>query len=700
MGVRLQQTGDKLHAIATGPFGDSSSDISSLLVIGDDLQRFLKPVLDEIRLNSAHTIKGKLSKLRALGEAFAYLHISRLPQTESAWQKLVLDVHRFVITRTDRKSSLRTRCASEWLTIRSFFVDLMENGVAPLSIYLPSVREVLDSIDISPYNKILLGQSNPVAAVASVDKLICSVSLVRTDAEYLEEIRDTLTLRRHVLKEALTDYWMKLKANMIFGRKLIESVDWEELEPRVKSSPLRVPLIHPANPTNGIVGLANYLAVIRHEYGGHPISDDDMRKKMKRKSQFIPRSKNLGSVSSWLSQIDAPATFLDRPDLSERHVLWWWQGRISHFDLAMITALLIMLQPSWTPSSVMFAKIANRHGKNYLDFSDSGVCYEVEKPRAKMMKQETLDPIAYDIISTLTDMNSDLRQELSNTGDPRAALLFLPYGKARIATPIPSIVSGFLSGTKTVRAKVVNPRNADVPWIGMLYPELIAAGLSKGTISLQKIRNTEGVLEWFRTKSLRAVSKKLGNTERVVLQHYIPKALMDAWNTRMIRRFQNLWISVAAADEDWLLDATDFSSLADLHAFLKDMLQLHSPSNSPLAEILHHRFGGALAGGDVSQDSNKLDQNGHLHVAISKGSLSALYSYQAAVMELGLHDAALDKPDVVTGLSPRHFLALTDLLQLRLPEDKNPAYVACHEVAMRIAAVPGNCDKWMRILRA
>jgi hypothetical protein len=659
----------------------------------------MNPILDGVRINNSMTATGKLTKLRALGEAFVHLHISGLPQTESEWQKLVIDVHRFVITRTDRKSSLKTRCSSQWLAIRSFFVDLMEGGVAPISLYMPPVREVLESIDISPYHERLLGQSAPISAVASVDKLMCSISLARTDAEYLEEIRDTLTQRRHVLKESLTDYWMKLKANMLFGRKLIESVDWAELEPRVKRSPLGVPSMHPANPNHGIIGLANYLAVIRHEYGGHPLSDDDMRKWTKRDSEFIPRCASIGSVSSWLSRIDAPANFLDRPGVSERHVLWWWQGRISHFDLAMITALLIMLQPSWTPSSIMLAKIANRHGKNYLDFSDSGDCYEVEKPRAKMMKQETLDPIAYDIISTLTDMNSDLRQELSNSGDPRSALLFLPYGKVRISMPIPSFVSGYLSGAKPVRPNVVNPRCADVPWIGMLYPELVTAGLSKGTISLKKIRNTEGVLEWFRTKSLRAVSKKLGNTEKVVLQHYIPKALMDAWNTRMIRRFQNLLISVAAADEDWLLDVTDFSSLADLHAFLKDMLQLHSPSDSPLAEMLHHRFGGVRHGGNGNQDANQIDQNGHLHVAISKGSLSALYSYQAAVMELGLIDAALDKPDVVTGLSPRHFLALTDLLQLRLPEDKNPEYVSCHEAAMRIAAVPGNRDKWMRILQ-
>ena len=701
MSITLQQSDGKLFACVSGEFGKvRDADISSLLVLGDDLGRFINPILDGMRLKLPQTAINELTKLHALGEAFAHLHISGLPHYESEWQKLVLDVHRFVITRTDRKSSLKTRCASDWQIMRSFFADLMENGVTPLSVYLPPVRESLEAIDISRYHGTLLGQTAPVVAVTAVDKLLCSVSLARTDAEYLEEIRDTLTSRRHVLKEALTDYWMKLKANMIFGRKLIESVDWAELEPRVKSSPIGISSVHPANPNHGIIGLANYLTVIRYKYGGHPISDDDMRKKVIRNSQFIPRSATIGPVSSWLTKIDAPSNFLDRKGISERHILWWWQGRISHFDTAIITSLLIMLHPSWTPSSVMLSKITDRNGKKYLDLSEDGYSYEVEKPRAKMMKQESLDPIAYDIISTLIDMNSDIRQELNSAGDPRGVLLFLPYGNERISMPNPSGASGYLSGSKHAKKDTANRRYEDVPWIGMLYPELITAGLSKGTISIKKIRNTEGVLEWFRTKSLRAVSRKLGNTQRVVLQHYIPKALMDAWNTRMIRRFQNLWISVAAANEDWLLDVTDFVSLADLHAFLTDMLKLHSPSDSPLAEIFHHRFGTERAGNDIYKLTNQLDIDGHLHVAISKASLSALYSYQAAVLELGLQETELDKPDIVTGLSPRHFLALTDLLQLRLPEDKNPVYVNCHEDAMRIAAAPGNREKWMMVLRS
>lgn len=195
------------------------------------------------------------------------------------------------------------------------------------------------------------------------------------------------------------------------------------------------------------------------------------------------------------------------------------------------------------------------------------------------------------------------------------------------------------------------------------------------------------------------MARKLGNTEKVVLQHYIPRPILDAWNTRMIRRFQNLWISVAAANEDFLLDVTDFSSLSDLHAFLKDLLRLHAPSDSPLAEVLHERFD-VLLGNESSAASEGGGNNAHLHVAISKGALSALYSYQATVLHLGLPDAVLDKPDLLTGLSPRHFLTLTDLLQSRLPRDKNPEYVACHEAAIQVASDSSSRLKWTQLLTA
>lgn len=690
MGLSVQHHGNQLFCVSDGELGKKTrSDLSPLLVLGGDLDRFLKPIVDFIRIKRPATIRGSLPKLKSLGEALVHLRVTRLPRNDTEWQSLVIGIHRFVLTRTDRKSSLKTRCSSYWLAIRGFLGALVDEGVIPVSVYLPPVRDTLDAVNISSFQARLLGQSpgQVVGADASVDKLMCSISLARTDAEYLEELRDTLSYRRNVLKEVLTKHWRCIKANMEFGKKLLSSVDWHELEPLIKSHPQRDPKGHPAYPLRDLNGLANYLAVIRYEYDGCPWSDDDFRKK-NRKCEYIPRQSSFGSIENLARKLGAPTAPFGSGGWSARNVLWWWLGRISHFDVSAITALLIMLHPTWTPAAVMFSMVSNRNGKKYLDLADGGIGYEVNKHRAKAMKHETLDPLAYEIISTLINESSQLRLSLLSSGDSTASLLFLPWGKCKVVQPIPSSAPSFISGKAALSRSIV--------WLGSVYPELIDAGLSSGTMSFKKIRNTEGVLEWFRTKSLRAVARKLGNTEKVVLQHYIPKALLDAWNTRMIRRFQNLWLSVAAAHEEFLVDVTDFGSVADLHAFLRDMLQLHGATDSPLAEMLHHRFG-SLSG---NNSIHKLSADGHLHVAISKGALSVLYSYQAAVIDLGLPASLLDKPDIVTGLSPRHFLSLADLLQSQLPIDKQPEYVACHQEAMLFASNTHNRVKWAPLFQS
>lgn len=693
-GISVQYIDGQLFVSGLNEFGVGfRSDISSLLVLGNDLEKLLKPIIDEIRLKRLSTIKSELRHLSALGDALRSLGITSLPMSESGWQLLVRDVHHFIITRPDSKASLQSRVSSVWMATRGFFGVLVEAGVIPVSIYLPPGRETLGSLDISAYQDRLIGQkaSVKIDALAKIDKLICSVSLARTDAEYLDELRDTLAARRSLLYETLLGHWKQVKANFEFGRQLREKVVWDEIKPLVDSYPLRKISDHPANPRTGLTGLANYLAVIQNKYHGVSPSDDDLRN-LNQKFEYIPRFNKISPITAWADKYILPDAPYGREGWSERNVLWWWQGRLSHFDVSIISALLIMLHPSWTPSSIILAKISNRDGKKYLDLSDKGHSYEVDKPRAKAMKMELLDPLAYEIISTLIQEGQALREELGVKGDPKASLLFIPYGRNKVAAPIPSQASEFLSGSRLKLTK------ANGAWIGAVYPELLAGGLGLGTLSFAKIRSTEGVLEWFRTKSLRAVARKLGNTEKVVLQHYIPKPILDAWNTRMIRRFQNLWISVAVANENFLLDVSDFSSLSDLHAFLKDILQLHAATDSPLAEMAHRRFNARLMS-DLKFDRKDAGPDGHLHVAISKGALSALYTYQANILNFGLSDAVLDKKDVITGISPRDFLFLTDLLQSQLPEDKNPEYVDCHFAALKISSDYSLRHKWSQLFK-
>lgn len=683
MGITIQAVKNKLFCVFKNSLGkETRSDLSTLLILGEDRDRILKIILEPISLMRPTTIHSHMPRLRLLGETLTYLKIKKPPKNPEDWQTVVQDIHRYILTRLNSRASLLTRMAVEWQTIRSYLNSLVEAGIIPISTYLPPVREQLDSLDTSPYSARLLGQPpiETVNANFTTNKLICSISTSRTDADYLEELRDSLSQRRHILLETLTKHWNYIKTNMKFGKKLIKSIDWEFLHSQLKNHQSDAPHFHPAYPSS-LEGLANYLAVIHYHHNGLAPSDDSYRSL---DVELIPKMQTFGFIPKISKELGTPKSPYTEGNGSNRNTLLWWQSKISHFDVSVITALLIMLEPSWTPQSIMLSKISNRNGKQYLDLTDSGACFEIAKHRAKKMKHAKLDPLVHEIISTLIKASKSDRRKLLSQNDPKASLLFLPCGFSGITYPIPSGASRFLSGSNT-------PKNH--LWVGLLYPELVNYGLTSKTMSFAKIRNTEGVLEWFRTKSIRAVARKLGNTEKVVLEHYIPKALLNAWNTRMIRRFQNLWLSVAAANENFLLDVTDFGNLADLHAFLKDMLMLHGANDSPLSELLHRKFG-AISGEVIDIKNN----NAHLHIAISKAGLSALYSYQAAAIDIGLSNSVLDKNDEVTGLTPRHFISLADLLQSQLPLDKNPEYIMCHNEAILFASRSENRRRWASLM--
>lgn len=63
------------------------------------------------------------------------------------------------------------------------------------------------------------------------------------------------------------------------------------------------------------------------------------------------------------------------------------------------------------------------------------------------------------------------------------------------------------------------------------------------------------------------MQKRLGNSYRVAIEHYIPESLLQVWNERIIRRFQNTLLALAAAEEDYLPEVVDMPNLAELHRF-------------------------------------------------------------------------------------------------------------------------------------
>lgn len=90
-------------------------------------------------------------------------------------------------------------------------------------------------------------------------------------------------------------------------------------------------------------------------------------------------------------------------------------------------------------------------------------------------------------------------------------------------------------------------------------------------ITPRNIRKARGLQIYLETKSLKAVSEALGHNELRInlMESYLPKPLMDYFNKRWIRQFQNAIIFEALKDSPCLFDALDFDESA-LNEFLNN----------------------------------------------------------------------------------------------------------------------------------
>lgn len=143
-------------------------------------------------------------------------------------------------------------------------------------------------------------------------------------------------------------------------------------------------------------------------------------------------------------------------------------------------------------------------------------------------------------------------------------------------------------------------------------------------VTLSTIRSSCGVLVYLRTKNVVEMAKALGHVryDAILLRRYLPEAILSFFQTRWIRIFQRNFICEAMKDSPYLLEATDFSNMDELHSFLKNHAlkdmpsHLRNPENKPSAEKIKAR-------------------SSEIYISIDVGIMTALLSLGAAVKNSG-----------------------------------------------------------------
>ena len=174
----------------------------------------------------------------------------------------------------------------------------------------------------------------------------------------------------------------------------------------------------------------------------------------------------------------------------------------------------------------------------------------------------------------------------------------------------------------------------------------------KETFSLGALRVTQGLITYFQTGSLYAVSQRLGNQIQTVKSCYIPNWVQERRYIWMIRAFQAKLVLLATIDKPWALETSDFLTEDDLKVFVSKQLKKTRRSDA-FSQHFRRHFQHCESNSTILELSDA-----HLAFEISEKSLAALYT-------LVNHSTEHTDPKELEKIDPVLNVSLNSLIQLK-----------------------------------
>ena len=582
------------------------------------------------------------------------------PTTSADWQITVYRFFQFCLVDTSWSQARMDYRMSLWKgRVGPLLNFLVEEEIIPSGIRIPKIeqKKIRSISNVQP----MLGQRH--ASVVDVgeqpSKLLVDIGFGMKDEEYLNSVEKKCRHLVGVIQDTCRGHWDALMRDFETGRQLAKEVTDSQIEEVIKTGKYKVSL---RNQSGGLPRLASPLSSKGHVWALAFVryslaSGTDSRcvsVNALRASPFFPKrlffTRRDGESYSALEGLTALKKEQLRK-LTGASRFFRFAGFFSNLDIAAVRCLLTIEHPQFNAESLQDAKLLDVSGKPYLLLTDNNEnsIFSVDKPRAGRRKYAVLTPVAQKLVMDILRCTAPAREVLRRAGDKAWRYLFIGCRQK----------SGVVGGIGAVEGRttyLTGAKNSIA--LTTLYPSLLQNGLNKGFFDYRRLRNTLGVLRWFETGSILEMSRRLGNTYKVTLEHYLPPALLHAWNTRIIRRFQNTLIVLAAHDEPYLLEVTDFSSMADLQHFIAQIIVEYPAGTSMLAEEVQWRLNFMQ-----SQELRvKPLASSLLSIRLSPKSLGLLYSYSDLALRTMTPDV-LDKTDTLSGLSPRHFTDMATMLR-------------------------------------
>jgi hypothetical protein len=300
-----------------------------------------------------------------------------------------------------------------------------------------------------------------------------------------------------------------------------------------------------------------------------------------------------------------------------RMELAYYLGLPTTDSLFPFMCLLVMYNPKITPNFLLELELFNKHGQA-TGFTKTDAQYQLTgyKDRRKKKLSEQKIPLSSRsavVVRQVIEITQPLRDYLKEKGDDNWRKLFLTSGR------------GFSYPT---RVDMTYWKKKESPYQFNLldkqfsrYTKLRGDNLKNFVhrVTIGSIRASRAVQIYLETKSVHLMAEALGHTEYSsnLLSHYLPDSILAFFQTRWIRIFQKAFVCEAMKDSPYLLKATKFENMDELHNFLKN----HAMKNIP-----EH-----LSDPEKALENAASEQNHQVLISIDKGILTALLSLNRAV---------------------------------------------------------------------
>ena len=241
--------------------------------------------------------------------------------------------------------------------------------------------------------------------------------------------------------------------------------------------------------------------------------------------------------------------------------------------LGALCTLLVLEHPEITPSTLESWELFDKNGQ-MIGYKQVGgnyviVVYKNRKGAAKAQQDIILNEYSQSIVTTLIG-HTELARQYLKVNPSTDEYQENAWRYMLIKADMTKASWCFSFGNNISSASI---KNSYRQWVynhssGMNEADRLLLSKSVGLRSGRKLR---AIRTYINTHSLRKVAEVLGHeTVNVeLLNKYLPSALMDFFNARWVRQFQNALIYIAMQESDYLFEAVDIKP-ENLDEFLQN----------------------------------------------------------------------------------------------------------------------------------